>query len=368
MQGAFAEIPGVVIDHLTASGGIYIGSPSIAILPNGNLIASHDEFGPKSNAQKCARTSVFRSMDRGIKWAKLSVIDGQFWSTLFLHRGALYLLGTDKEHGSAVIRRSLDGGMTWTVPADSKSGLLRGDAQYHCAPTPVIEHAGRLWRGFEQRNPPKGWGITYCAGMFSAPAAGDLLDADRWAVTNFLVGDKTWLGGAFGGWLEGNAVVTRNGELLDILRVDTGCPEKAALVRVDCDHFAVSFNAESGFIEFPGGAKKFTIRYDSQSRLYWSLNSIIPEPYRPKLAAQVRNTLALTCSSDLIHWNLCKVLLQHADVKKHGYQYVDWQFDGEDIIAVCRTADDDSFGGAANFHDSNYLTFHRITGFRRLSP
>lgn len=44
---------------------------------------------------------------------------------------------------------------------------------------------------------------------------------------------------------------------------------------------------------------------------------------------------------------------------------MDWQFDGPDIIAVCRTAWDDADSGARNFHDANYLTFHRIADFRQ---
>ena len=45
-----------------------------------------------------------------------------------------------------------------------------------------------------------------------------------------------------------------------------------------------------------------------------------------------------------------------------GFQYPDWQFDGEDIICLVRTA----YDGAHNFHDSNRITFHRIKNFRRL--
>jgi hypothetical protein len=35
---------------------------------------------------------------------------------------------------------------------------------------------------------------------------------------------------------------------------------------------------------------------------------------------------------------------------------VDWQFDGNEIIAATRTA----LNGAHNFHDANHLTFHRF--------
>jgi hypothetical protein len=97
-------------------------------------VAAHDEFGPQSTEFTRAVTHVFRSKDRGLTWQPLSTIRGAFWSTLFVHRGALYLLGTDQHHGNAVLRRSIDGGLTWTSPTNGATGLLRDNGQYHCAP------------------------------------------------------------------------------------------------------------------------------------------------------------------------------------------------------------------------------------------
>ena len=357
------SIKGIVIDHSPKSSRTYIGSPSIAILPGGQYVASHDFFGPGCSND---RSVVFGSSDRGASWAKLADIQGQWWSTLFAHREALYILGATREYGQIVIRRSTDGGRTWTTPTDAASGLLRAETQYHCAPMPVIVHDGRLWRGFERRDPPRGWGITFCAGMISTPVNADLLDAKSWTVSNFLPGDRTWLGGKFGGWLEGNAVVGRDGKMLDILRVETpGYPEKAAIVRVSGDGRTVSFDPQTGFIDFPGGAKKFTIRFDPKSDLYWTLTTLVPQQYQSaRRPGATRNTLALACSKDLTQWTARKTLLQHADVDRHGFQYVDWLFEGDDIIAVCRTAYDDAEGGARDNHDANFLTFHRVENFR----
>ncbi len=69
-----ATVPGVVIDHVPASSGLYVGSPSIAVLPGGGYVASHDFFGPKSGEFKSARTAVFGSADRGKTWKKLSEV------------------------------------------------------------------------------------------------------------------------------------------------------------------------------------------------------------------------------------------------------------------------------------------------------
>jgi len=364
----FDLVPGVVIDHSPASSGLYIGSPSIAVLPGGDYVASHDFFGPKSNEHQSARTAVFRSGDRGRSWKRISEIQGAFWSSLFVHRGALYLLGPDRHHGNILIRRSADGGQTWTSPAHGASGLLRDNGEYHCAPMPVIEHDGRLWRAFEWRNPPVAWGIHYRAGMLSAPADADLLDSASWTASNFLPSDRAWNNNGMGAWLEGNAVVAPSGELVDVLRVQTRSPdEKAAIVRISADGRTASFDPETGFVDFPGGAKKFAIRFDSPSRLYWSLASIVHERHRAPNPGGIRNTLALTCSPDLARWTVRCILLYHPDVSKHGFQYVDWLFEGDDIIAVCRTAFDDGLGGAHNNHDANFLTFHRFSNFRAKS-
>jgi hypothetical protein len=359
------RVPGVVIDHVPASTGLYVGSPSIAVLPSGGYVASHDLFGPKSGEFRSARTAVFGSADRGKTWKKLSEVQGAFWSSLFVHRGALYLLGPDRHHGNILIRRSTDGGVTWTTPKDRTTGLLRDNGEYHCAPVPVLEHAGRLWRAFEWRNPPVAWGINYRAGMLSVPVDADLLQADNWTNSNFLPSDRAWNGGDMGAWLEGNAVVAPDGQLVDVLRVQTRSPdEKAAIVRISADGKTASFDPAAGFVDFPGGAKKFAIRFDPRSNRYWSLASIVHTRHRADNPGGIRNTLALTCSADLKQWTVRCVVLYHPDTRKHGFQYVDWLFDREDLIAACRTAYDDGQGGAHNNHDANFLTFHRIADFR----
>jgi hypothetical protein len=353
----------VVIDHSPAATGRYIGSPSIAALADATYVASHDLFGPGT---KYNTTVVFRSDDGGETWSKIAEIRGAFWSSLFVHRGALYLMGTSGRYGNAVIRRSDDGGRTWSDPNDKQSGLLLEDGRYHCAPVPVVVHKGRIWRAMEDAVGSGGWGIHFRSLMMSAPAEADLLKAESWTVSNPVAGDRAWLDGKFGGWLEGNAVVTPDGDILNILRVDYR-PEggKAAVIRISDDGSRASFDPATGFIDFPGGCKKFTIRYDPVSKRYWSLTNYVREEHRGANPERTRNTLALTNSPDLRQWKVRSIVLYHPDPKKHGFQYVDWLFEDKDMIAVSRTAYDDGLGGAHNQHDANYMTFHRIEDFRR---
>ena len=359
----------VVIDHSPSASGLYIGSPSLTVWTNGDYLASHDFFGPKSKEFERATSVVFRSPDRGETWKPAARLLGVFWNNLFTHAGAVYLMGTDKHHGHIVIRRSTDGGATWTEPVDTATGLLTPAGEYHTAPMPVVEHRGRLWRAFEDAMGGTKWGERYRAGMLSVPANADLLNATNWVISNFLPRNPEWLDGKFGAWLEGNAVVTRDGGIVNVLRVETpDCPEKAAIVQVSPDGRAASFDPSAGFVDFPGGAKKFSIRFDDTSGRYWSLTTIVPERHQKAgRPGGIRNTLALVSSQDLRNWETRCVLLYHPDIARHGFQYPDWRFEGKDIIAVVRTAFDDGLGGARNNHDANFLTFHRWRNFRSLT-
>lgn len=363
-----AQPPGVVIAHYPATSGMYVGSPSIAILPNGEYIASHDGFGPQ---HEFGRTYLFQSRDAGDSWQPLEPVDGQGSSTLFVHKKALYLMGLGSQ--SVLIRRSVDHGRTWTVPNDKNTGQILSGVVYHTAPTPLLVHDGRIWRAMEDGMGPGKWAENFRSFMMSAPLDADLLRADSWTCTNPLGGQRSWLSGEFDGWLEGNAVATPEGDVVNVLRVHYYSYEgtKSAIIRISRDGKKASFDPATGFIDLPGAAKKFTIRHDPSSKKYWSLTNYVPERHRhggqlhpggnPE---STRNTLALVCSSDLKDWSIRSIVLYHPDTAKHGFQYVDWQFEGNDIVAVSRTAFDDDADGAHDMHDANYLTFHRIKDFR----
>jgi hypothetical protein len=223
--------PGIVINHIAKETGRYIGSPSLCLLPDGTYIASHDEFGPRSSEYRSAQTFIFQSKDRGMTWTNIAQIDGQFWSNLFFHNGSLYLMGTNKHHGNLIIRKSDDGGYTWTTPYLKSNGLIL-EGEYHTAPMPMLIHNDRIWRAVEYATAPTSdWGKRYSAMVISAPVGADLLNAESWQKTNFLPFDSTYLNGKFRAWLEGNVVVDADGNVVNILRVDVpaGFEEYAAI-------------------------------------------------------------------------------------------------------------------------------------------
>ncbi len=366
----FKGVPGTVIDYQDVDTEQYIGSPGICILPNGNYIATHDLFGKGSTEFSSAVSKVFLSTNKGEKWKEIAVLNGQFWSKPFVHNKNLYIMGTDKHHGNVVIKRSIDGGYTWTKPVDAKSGLLL-EGEFHCAPMPIVSNNGYLWRAMERADGEiKKWGFRYGTFMMSIKDDADLLDASNWRSTNTLRYDSTYLNGDFRAWIEGNAVVTRDKNIVNILRVHQPKDkynELAAVVNVSADGLTSTFNKNEDFINFPGGGKKFTIRFDEKTERYLAIVNYVPEAYRGKVQLdKIRNTQAFVSSKDLKKWEVHQILLQHTDTKKHGFNYLDWEFDGKDILYVSRTAYDYENKSAKNYHDANFLTFHRLKNYKKL--
>lgn len=232
---------------------------------------------------------------------------------------------------------------------------------------PVVSHKGRLWTAIDFGS----WNTGgHRSGVASVSENADLLDPKSWTVTPFLPYDSSWPGTIQGGQrphlLEGNVVVTPQGGLVNFLRYNTvaGTPDhdRAIMLDVDLEHPDAPLRF-GRVVDFPGNMSKFTINFDPKGKLYWSLVSRITTPW-----VHQRNQLSLTCSADLIHWEVVADLLDYEHngwfepKEKVGFQYVDWHIEGEDLLYLSRT----SLNGAFNYHNANHITFHRIPGFRSL--
>jgi hypothetical protein len=355
----------------------YLGSPSIVRLPDGVLLAAHDYFGkgcPKNYEAEESLTSIYHSEDNGVTWQNTTHIMNCYWSSLFIHRGCVYILGTSQQYGSIVIRRSDDGGFTWTHPSDRKSGILfegggrRETPNYHGTACSPFFHHGRLYSAFEDGDPLEWYG-GFQSFVISIQEDADLLDADNWIMSNKLPFDPAWIPADWGqlkrrsGWLEGNVISTPDDKLWNILRFDTPpALGKATIVQIHDQGRRITFDPGTGFIDFPGGASKFTIRRDPKTGLYLSLVNNNTDPAWP----DQRNILSLTVSEDLRNWHHVITLMEddtglsHEDsIRLTGFQYVDWQFDGDDIIYVVRAA----YRGAIRYHDSNRIIYRVLKNY-----
>ncbi len=380
-QVAAQDFPGTVIAESASPLTRSYASPSIVILPDGNYLASHDFSSTE--------TAVYRSEDRGLTWSFVSLVPDSHWAGLFVHQGKIYLMGTAKSFGNIVIHKSEDGGFSWSESPNSSTGLLLA-GRFHTGPVPVVIHNGRIWRAYEFSPDPDNE-RDFHAFVLSAPVDADLLNASSWTRSDSLRFDESWLNAKRPNWFEGNMVVTPNGELVDFMRLETwqavngdfniqgsaaGIPryEVAAKISVSVDGKHVSFNNTSAeYVHFPGAESKFTIRYDPVSAKYWTITSKIttinPGWETFNLPGHQRNVLTLFSSPDLVNWTECYKIIRWNEgyvVKTwdvFGFQYADWQFDGNDIVAVSRT----SWYGA-RYHDANLITFHRVENFRSKVP
>jgi hypothetical protein len=373
------EFPGTIIVQSKDPFKDKVYSPSIVILPDGSYIASQDM--PKG-------VGIHKSTDKGLSWQFVTKVDVGHWCGFFIHKGALYLMGTSKSFGDVIIHKSVDGGKTWTPSIDEDNGVLF-KGKYHTAPVPVVIHKGRIWRAYEEVLVEEA-SRDFHALVISAPVDADLLKASSWTRSNSIRFEEKWLNAKRPNWLEGNIVVAPDGRLLDFMRLESWLGknqkyelegsaadkprhEVAAVISISDDGKKVSFeNKKEEYVWFPGAETKFTIRYDSLSKSYWTAVNKIS--YFDKNSIETyngnwhqRNILALYSSKDLKNWeeryHIAKwnsgTPLNTWDV--FGFQYADWQFEGNDIILVSRT----SWYGA-RYHDANMMTFHRIKNFRNV--
>lgn len=359
---------GTVVNYLHPDDKVYsfsghsLCSPSLLKLPDGALLASMDVFagGAPQNL-----SLIFRSEDGGKTWHYLTDLMPCFWGKLFYHKGAVYMLSVACEYGDLLIGRSEDGGKTFGAPTVLLRGVSPcGAPGIHKNPQNIVYYGGRIYETLE-------WGcwangVKHAAMVMSCDENADLLNPENWHFTPPVPYDPSWPGTAKGpstGNIEGTLVVFPDGKLYNVMRYGINdCEPSYGLVlayRVNTDDPDAPLEYDHA-IEFPGNHSKFMIKRDAVSGRYFSIVSRITSHE----TRGHRNLLSLLVSHDAEHWTLCRDLIDRTneDPKYTGFQYVDFEFDGDDLIYLCRT----SINHAYNFHDANHSTFHRIENFRSL--
>lgn len=361
------DVPGRVVnylhpeDELYAFSGRSLCSPSLILLPSGALLASMDLYAPGGPQNL---TLLFRSDDRGRNWRYVTDLFPCYWGTLFLHGGRLYMLGCSTEYGDVLIGASDDEGTTWTPPTHVFSGSSSTlSAGWQRTPMPIVRTHGRFFFSVDYGAWTQG---GHSVGMLSIPEDADLLDSRNWTCSDLISYDPSWPGaprGKSNGLLEGNLVMSKDGRLLDLLRIElTPCtPSHGIATVLEADperpEAAMTFHR---FVSMPSGSNsKSHVLYDSLSKKYIAIGNICVDPATPGQ----RNVLALQASEDLYDWYVAKILLdyRHESPGKVGFQYISFLMDGDDLLYLSRT----SMNGSRNFHDANYSTFHVIDDFRQ---
>ena len=356
---------GIVVNYLHPDdeaysfSGRYLCSPSILKHPDGFLLASMDVYAG-NHPQNL--TLIFRSDDNGETWHYVSELMPCFWGKMFMHNGELYMLSCSTEYGDLLIGKSTDGGKTFSAPIALLRGSngKNGNDGVHKNPQNIMIHNGRIYETLE-------WGswhnqeYRHAAMVMSCDVNDDLLVPENWTFTEpvkydyFIPELEDLKKPAM--TIEGTLTLSPKNELLNIMRFSKSNHVIAYEVNTKKHDAPLEFNK---LIHFEANFSKFMIKYDAVSKRYYSVAT------RIHIDSQqwTRNLLSLMSSADLENWKtVCDLMdYRNCDPEKYGFQYVDFEFDGDDIIYLCRTA----INNPHNYHDSNYSTFHRIKNFRDL--
>ena len=362
----FSTVPGTVLDYqalsyitfISSAPQKFISDPEIKVLADGTYIASHALGGWNSGDSSSGNTTVFRSTDKGASWTTLGTYGGILRASLFEQGGALYLLGAhDTDDGKpTTIMKSVNNGTSWTT---SSYANLGGPA----TPNNPVVWGDRLW-------------IATGTSNLSAPVASNLMVEASWKSTGgFPAYQPGWASdGAFIG--EGQIVASPDLGVFIMPKVKDHA--LTALARVNASG-GVSFDPANNFVDLPGGEKKFGAAYDAVSGKFYVLgNPLLPtDPaYLPSTTSadpdMIRNTAAILTSKDLLHWTAEKIFLYSGDIDHEGFGYLNFDFDGSNMVAAARTAwvipGEPSPNNGRGGHDSNCFTIHKITDFRNASP
>lgn len=342
--------PGVAIDHqdtpyvfYSVVARIFIADPEILVLPTGGYIASHDLAGEDSDVN----TTLFISTDKGANWQSFGNFTNLSNTSFFLHDDALWIFG--KSGGKLTMQKSTDNGTNWTASVTTKGG-------------PFTPHNPAVWGG-----------RLWCTGKtaaISAAEGSDLLLSDSWVKSNDIISTNHPEWRSEGESIEESQVLASPTYGINLLaRVNDH--SYGALFRVATNGTAITFDSNNDFVALPGGDKKFGATYDAESDKFIVIsNPILPGDYRSDIAPNmIRNTAAVITSRDMRNWKVEKIFLHSNDIERDGFGYHNFDFDGDDLVTVARTAF--QIPGTTNprrAHDSNLITFHRIPDFRNLVP
>ncbi len=336
-------------------------SPAILIHTNADgsrvLYVAHEISRLRNHKETSTVTCLKESRDGGESWVTLAMAADMRWAGLIEHNGCLYLFGNRSSNGHCMVAE-------WKLCDGSFRSASLGMNAMGSAPCAVAIANGRIYRAQN-------------GAVISAPADCDLLVGANWTVSNSphklilredferITGQKTDPDKRF--WLEeGNVIVGPDGSLYAMYRLDaTPTWGYAAIFRLSTDGTTLSTLENDGsIIRFPSNQSKFMIKRDPKSGEYLTFVSLPTGNFTHQ-----RNVLGLAASSDLLHWRVLDTVLvdrqmmnNRQSIYAHAFQYVDFDFDGENILLLVREA----CGDTCVYHDGIAVTLYTLENYQNL--
>jgi hypothetical protein len=399
-----------------------MGTPSVAALPGGRIAASHGHFGPgvadlpgpkgtRPHFHQTLQCRTLVSDDRGVTWRHRATFPF-FHARLFYVDAVLYLLG---HCGKIFICKSEDDGETWTGPFQ----LSGYDAFTQTAANVLITQKAVYLVMMKIIDPSyPGYFISEESPVLMRCKRGsDFTNVDNWTFSHptppfrevVPYGELEHCGFPFYPpdpnvlYTEGNTSRKIN---------DIGWSEASVVQIVDPDHYwydpagktfhifarfenhlsgyaamAVFYETEGGELVFdiqktpsgkkmtilpmPGGQMRFHVLYDPPTKLYWLVSTQSTDsmtrldrlpPDRYNLPYNERSRLALHFSKNMVDWVFAGLIDSGASPRESRH-YCSAAVQNDDLLVLSRSGDGVN---NPNPHDTNMITFHRITDFRDL--
>lgn len=406
-----------VVSRSPAPKTTYCYTPGICRLPSGRLVVTCDWGGPDMKKVDLIG-HVYLSDDHGKTWRARAGFPF-LHARPFLADGKLYILG---HRGRLCVVRSDDDGETWSAPSWLTDAAGGGWHQSACN---VWYTRGNVYFVMEHSTPDplkrsNGWGVNRLEPvLMRAKEKADLTQSASWTFaksfcfTDIFDGDRNpqfpymgipWYksfteypagrlpkGKACGqpvGWLETNVVQMQDpdqewydpsGSTFHLfMRSNTAGSGYAVLAKVveqaDGSMQTMLEEAPSGvktlFVPMPGGQMRFHVLWDEQTKLFWLLstqtrNTMCRHDRMPKdrynLPYDERQRLQLSFSRNMMDWVFAGLVAQ-GETTIESRHYAAMAIDGDDLCVVSRSGDKD----AKSPHDTDMITFHRISDFRSL--
>lgn len=351
----------------TTTANLFYGNPSVCKLSNGNLIASHDEFGSATTfmSSNGGKSYFYRSTNSGASWAQIATRTGIMGGSVFRLPGSddLYKIGESHNRGDLVITKSTDGGLAWSVPVDLRTAT--GSAKYaYQAIQPIIVDGFLIipiseWDSAAEF-PPKRVGAACCA------VTDDLTDAGNWTFATS-VSDAT-------GFLEFCPVPDGSSWILLGRRPEI---HKGVRVAITWDNVTPAITLGTPVIyDQLGGDVMWEVAYHSTRGKYYAICN--PHTDWDYGAGDQRNRLELIEATDPAGpWTpIRQIVFNSPDQDSNGsgaagFQYCgflrdpDGRLSGTDLVFVSRVGFAPTITGGTG-HNSNRVWFHRIAnGFNQ---
>lgn len=399
---------------------LYTGSPSIVVCPNGRIVASMDLFGPgvkelpgpvghRPFPKQAMQGKIFVSDDEGCTWSHR--IDFPFMhARLFLSGGRLYLLGLC---GGVKIMASDDFGDTW-----GPVSTITASGDWAQAATNVWFAHGNVYllmMNITSKDYQGYFPSVLSPVLFRALEQADLLEPSNWAHSQPMTAFRDlvptdrldYFGLPFfptdrdrfvevGGGRKANAIGWHEAYVVQITdpdhywydpsgrtfhiiaRSDNHRSNLASIAKVIEDEAGemrleletVPSGKRLVFLPLPGGHMKFHLLYDEATQLYWLLSSQSRDsmtrtdrlpPGRFDLPYNERGRLQLSFSKNLVDWCFAGFVSEGKTINESRH-YCSMTICGDDLLILSRSGDPN----AKNPHDTNLITFHKISDFREL--